>query len=197
MRTIIYFIILSLTLFACREQSKHLGESDIDFNDTVRRNIVKILPDGDSLVEYEEITFAQNDFTVPIDSFYYEVENAFPNEGENYRFYFDRQKVIKYCDSMLNALGHDSLHSIQDISIYSSISSFARLGFKETISISETHKLINRFRPFIINHETGHSPAYYFKIRRSSSLRADIERQFVSEKGDTLGLSWENVWMAH
>ena len=196
MRSVIQLIILVLTLLSCSEKSKTASSLPIDFADTVRRTEVKKFSDGDSLVQYETITFTPNDFTVPIDSFYYEASGRRYNSGENYRIYFDKQKVIAYCDSMLKALGPETLSNFNDLQVYSAILKNAKEGFGDAIFISETHHLMDRFRPLIVSPETGHKPSYYFTINRRSSEREDIEREFVTQKGDTFRLSWENIWVA-
>ena len=198
MRSIVQFIILILTLLACSEKPKTANSLQVDFTDTIRRTEVKKFSDGDSLVVYQIITFTPNDLTVPIDSFYYEASRRHDDKGENYRIYFDRKKVISYCDSMLKALSHDTLgdfDAIQMYSVYSSILKNAQQGFGDAIFLSETHYLLNRFRPLIVNPETGYKPDYYFMINRRSSEREDIERGFINQKGDTFSLSWENIYL--
>jgi hypothetical protein len=196
MRSIIQLIILVLSLLSCSEKSKTTNTLPIDLTDTIRRTEVQKFADGDSLVEYQTITFSPNDFTVPIDSFYYEASSRRHEKGESYRIYFDKGKVIAYCDSMLKALGPETLDNFNARQMYSAILKNAQEGFGDAIFVSETHYLMNRFRPLIVNPETGHKPAYYFTIIRKSSEREDIEREFVTQKGDTFGLSWENVWIA-
>jgi hypothetical protein len=196
MRSIIQLIILILTLLSCSEKSKTANTLPIEFADTIRRTEVKKISDGDSLVEYQTITFTPNDFTVPIDSFYYEASRRRYEKGESYRIYFDKKKVIAYCDSMLKTLGTETLDNFNALQVYSAILKNAQEGFGDAIFVNETHYLMNRFRPLIVNPETGHKPAYYFTINRRSPEREDIKREFVTQKGDTFGLSWENIWIS-
>jgi hypothetical protein len=80
--------------------------------------------------------------------------------------------------------------------MYKSILKHAKDGQTEIIFVSETHYLMNRFRPLIINLKTGHKPRFYFTTIRKNAEREDFEREFITEKGDTFGLSWENIWIA-
>jgi hypothetical protein len=197
MRSIIQIIILILALLSCGEKSKTSNTLPKDFTDTIRRTEVQKFADGDSLVEYQTITFTPNDFTIPIDSFYYEASSRRHEKGESYRIYFDKEKVIAYCDSMLKSLGPETLNNFDARrQMYISILKNAKEGFGDAIFVSETHYLMNRFRPLIVNPETGHKPGYYFTINRRSSQREDIEREFVTQKGDTFSLSWKNIWIA-
>lgn len=196
MRSINNIFLFCLILLSCKEKSNTASTSPINLADTIRRSDIKILPNGDSLIEYQTITFTPNDFTIPIASFYYEASSRHHEKGESYRIYFDREKVIVYCDSMLKALGPETPDNFEARQIYNSILKNAQVGVGDIIFVSETHYLMNRFRPFIVNPETGHQPVYYFTITHKSSEREDIEREFVTQKGDTFSLSWENIWIS-
>jgi hypothetical protein len=164
--------------------------------DTIQRTVVKKFPKGGELVEQQVITFTQNDLSVPMDSLYYNAEGSYPEMGQGYRIYFNRNKVIAFCDSMLQALGRENLENFNDIATYRSICDRAHRGWAEVMYYNETHQLINRFTPLIVHQKTGHKPSYYFTIHSRSTQREDVTRHFVSQKGDTLELSWEVIWVA-
>jgi hypothetical protein len=194
MRLLFYHIMLILTLLSCSERSTIPA---VNISDTIRRAEVVRSLDGDTLIEYQTITFTPTDPTVPMSNFYYKARSRDSEKGENYRIYFDKQKVIIYCDSVLKVLGPETEDNFNGVLLYSSILDNAQKGFGETIFVGEAHFLLNRFRPLIVNARTGHKPAYFFTTNRKSLEREDIEREFVSEKGDTLSLSWVNVWIGN
>ncbi|HEY0041768.1 MAG TPA: hypothetical protein VGB71_13945 [Flavisolibacter sp.] len=164
--------------------------------DTIERTVVKKFKDGSELVEQQVITFTGNDLSVAMDSLYYNAEGSYPEMGQGYRIHFDRKEVIAFCDSMLQALGPENLENFNDASTYRSILNHARTGKADAIVYDETHCLLNRFRPLIVHQQTGHKPPYYFSIHSKSSRREDFTRHFVSQKGDTLQMSWEVIWVA-
>ena len=181
-----FYIVILLTIFSCTEKIAK-PSVPININDTIIKN-VKTEIFGDSVIEKQIITFTESDNSLPMDSFYYKLKNG-------YRLYFDRKKVIEYCDSILKTFGAETLENFNLVSLYSSILSSAKDGMEESIFVSETHHLLTRFRGFIIHPETQHKPVFYFTTHRKSFKREDIQRDFINSNGDTTSLSWVNIWI--
>lgn len=191
MRSTLYLFLGIFTLLSCQGPAGNSSKPKVCCEDTIERTIVKKFGDGSELVEQQVISFTENNLSVAMDSLYYNADGHYPEMGQGYRIYFDRKKVIAFCDSMLQAFGPENLENFNDVSTYRSILNRARTGKSETIIYDATHCLLNRFVPLVVHQPSGHKPAYYFSIHSKSSQREEITRHFVSQKGDTLQMSWE------
>ncbi len=67
--------------------------------------------------------------------------------------------------------------------MYRNILEHVQRRYTDTPFVSETHYLINRFRPLIVNPQNRHKPDFYFTIIRNSSERKDIGREIVTKGG--------------
>jgi hypothetical protein len=104
-----------------------------------------------------------------------------------FKFYFDRQDVINYCDSVIKALVSDyDLRVIKPE--YTGLKKYISKKSHTIVSPWCDQELLVHFRSKILDHETSESPRALLIEFYKTEFSAGKNFYVISNKGDTVGL---------
>jgi hypothetical protein len=153
-------LILIIILAEC---TNNAGKTEnINFEDTLYKTKILEISNGDTVREHDTIYFKSTDLTIDTTKFHYGVSAR--SSSNIYNIFFPRNKVVLFCDSMLNALPP---YDNQDLVLFNERLPYTHIKeqasndkMDEAIYVDELPILLERFHPFIIDFKTNDKPKY-------------------------------------
>lgn len=176
-----FICVLLFTSYAC-DANKHLDDN-INFKDTLYKTLVFYFQNGDTTLEHDTIYFSPTDLTIDTSNFFY-VACKEPCSNQNiYKIYFQLQKVIRLCDSMLSVLspykneGSGSLYE-EELTYEHLKGQAAANKMRDPVNITELATLLEHLKPLVINSATRDTARYLINCwnkRRHTIQSNDIQ----------------------
>jgi hypothetical protein len=178
---------------ACVGNTNKKFDDNINFKDTLNNTLIHAVNNGDTMWQYDKIYFTPTNLAVDTSNFCYEVCKLPCSNQDFYKIYFEREKVVAFCDSMLTALppyeNQDDNYIFYQRHIYEHIKEqAAKNKMDEVINVNEMAILLDRFNPLILNRATGDKPKYII-IKHENLITSDLKTYDIKGKlGDTINL---------
>src|SRR5215212_1300658 len=96
------YIFLVFCFEGCFDGKQRI-DSEINFKDTLYRSRILTINDGDTIWQHDTIYYSRTNTRVDTSNFFYKACKQPCLDQEVYRIYFQREKVILFCDSTLAA----------------------------------------------------------------------------------------------
>jgi hypothetical protein len=194
---LISIIACSLCFSACYNKTNTTTDNKINFRDTIHnRSIWTVTNDGDTMWQHDNIYFVPTDQTLDTSSFSF---NACERPCSYlYKVYFQKNKVISYCDSMSAVLSKYKRQGDLDIFYaryyYEHLKEQAQNNTMKDLNNNEIAVLLDGVRPLIINPTTGYRPQYYMVnhklIKHGNMITSNSKTyDFKGKEGDTVNLT--------
>lgn len=166
--------------------------------DTLHRNYIISIDKGDTLKRDDKIYFTSTDQSINTSHFYFEGCNPPCMRQNIYKIYFEREKVVEFCDSMLSAIpeyrnqGDDTIF-YRRISYSHLKEQAANNKMDEAIYVDELPILLDRFRPLMVNTNTLDKPPYIIVTYVNETHVGYKTHSIKTRLGDTIVLSTLNT----
>jgi hypothetical protein len=184
-----------VVISSCASRNNYLVDG-ANLKDTIYRQDTEVIS-NDTFIHKHKFFYVSTDTTVPLSNFYYEACVPPCKDGDSYRIYFDKDKTLAFCDSMLRSFPPVKDNEFDDYwdekNLYTRfIKERITKGKLDVVRADEEITLLNRFHPSIINSITGHKPKYMI-VHEEDNVPGDAWRGYFIKtlKGDTLCLDLE------
>ncbi len=136
--------------------------------------------------------------TKPIDTTI--IRSNFYFEAGDYNIYFDKRKVVRYCDSIIRNTPSGKID--EDYNSWYVVGRMTELkkaaqSYKEmeTVMDSWLSSLLERFNPFIVNAKTNQKSKFLLKQQFLSKYSGYRNYSTISEQSDTTLIDYEQDFM--
>ncbi|HOZ80515.1 MAG TPA: hypothetical protein PLY34_21160 [Ferruginibacter sp.] len=190
---------LSLLVIGCNYRADTLINRCTNFTDTIRKTTISFSEKGDTIKHFLRYYFSPAGVPIDTSNFFY-TACLRPCEDKNiYRVYFQRDKVVGFCDSMLHSFPPNPNNEWDEYFntrvVYNAIKEQAASNKNdEVVYDGELYILLERFKPFIISSITKDSPnCLIILIEDDRPGGAFKSYNFLTPLGDTVYLDGETL----